>query len=261
VRALYAQRIANWGALPEFTMQQARLLRFLEIVSPVSAVRLIEELLIKVRYKDHAAVRLYLALLTALEIDADMRARVPQWRAVASAQGYEEVVVFLSDPPPLRGLQEDDNSESKLPPDVAALTLGEKKARARRVGQRGFAVFYDERHPDVLKILLANPALCEDEVVRWAARRPLSEAWIQAVCTVPRWLLMRDVVRAIVLNPTAPPRVVVRLMPLVRLQDLRELRRGMQIHPAVSGHAERLIRLRDYADFVDSADSDAVSRV
>ncbi|MGD8863380.1 MAG: hypothetical protein PVI30_25425, partial [Myxococcales bacterium] len=53
-------------------------------------------------------------------------------------------------------------------------SLGERKALARRNDRDLITRVLRDPHPDVIRILLGNPALTEEDVVRLCARRPAS---------------------------------------------------------------------------------------
>jgi hypothetical protein len=108
-------------------------------------------------------------------------------------------------------------------PGFPELTLGHKKSLAR--GRRREVLERLLRDPDasVLRILLSNPRLTEDDVVRVAARRPTTAEAQRAIFASERFICRYDVKRALVLNPYTPSDLAARLVPLLTLTDVREV--------------------------------------
>jgi hypothetical protein len=57
--------------------------------------------------------------------------------------------------------------------------------------------------------------------------------------------------RALVLNPYTPTRIALRLLPLLGLEDLREVRDARNLSREVRSYADVLLAMQDYADSVD----------
>lgn len=109
------------------------------------------------------------------------------------------------------------------------LTLGERKSLARRRDRIVLARVLRDPHPDVVRILLGNPALTEDDVVRLAARRPIDPRALLAVVDAPRWMVRPSVRRALVQNPWAPLDVALLLLPHLTEPELAELARSADL--------------------------------
>ncbi len=84
------------------------------------------------------------------------------------------------------------------------LSLGERKSLARTSDRMLLARALRDPHPDVVQILLLNPGLTEDSVIRIAARRPTPP---ETQCTItrdPRWAYRPRVRAALAQNPATP---------------------------------------------------------
>lgn len=136
--------------------------------------------------------------------------------------------------------------EHELPRDdhLDSLTLGERKALARRPDVRMLERLLLDQSADVIEILLRNPKTTEPLVVRLAARRPVRREALEAVAKSSRWLSRYEVQRALVSNPYTPVRVASALAPLMKLPDLRELRRDGNLDPTLRDFARHLLTLR-----------------
>ena len=136
----------------------------------------------------------------------------------------------------LRGPTPSTPPPSKNVPDYGKgrpLTLGERKALARRPDRAMFDKLLSDPHPDVIFRLLANPRLTEDDVVRIAARRPTEAAVLVQVASTPRWVRSRRVRMALVCNPSCPEHIAARLTSLFLRSELEEVRNSPGVSPLV----------------------------
>ncbi len=111
-------------------------------------------------------------------------------------------------------------------PDYGAareLTLGERRSLARRPDRRYFPRLLADPNPMVASILLGNPHLTLDDVLRMTARRPAPPAVLQQIACSPRWLARRRVRQSMLQNPGSPDEVTMPLLPLCARTDLSEL--------------------------------------
>ena len=99
-------------------------------------------------------------------------------------------------------------------------------------------------HPAVIRTLLQNPKVVEDDVVRLAARRPNDPAVLAAVAGSPRWAHRVKVRMAIVLNPDAPPAVAIPLLALLVRPELKLVASTAGLTPALRAAAHDLLLRR-----------------
>lgn len=177
------------------------------------------------RRKPHAE------LLLAVSVALDGPAHESLRRAaisVAAERGQTDVVELLSEATPQR-----DEQPSQKVPDFGAgrpLTLGERKSLARKNDRDLIARVLRDPHPDVIRILLGNPALTETDVVRLCARRPLAAEVIREVFRAPKWVARYEVRRAIVLNPHSPLSITMSLCRLLTRQDAKRVAESSELH-------------------------------
>jgi hypothetical protein len=140
----------------------------------------------------------------------------------------------------------DDRTVEERVPDYGTgrpLTLGERKALARRPNRGSFDALLRDPHPDVIHNLLANPKLTEDDVVRLAARRPPRPEILAQIARTSRWATRARVRMAIVLNPGSPAEIAVPLVALLVRHELRLVVQVTEANPAVRAAArESLVR-------------------
>ncbi|MGM0574864.1 MAG: hypothetical protein ACQEXJ_03915 [Myxococcota bacterium] len=126
------------------------------------------------------------------------------------------------------------------------LTLGERKAKARALDRNLLARMLNDGDPAVIRVLLRNPRITEQEVLRLAAKRPNRAAVLREIARVSRWICRPRIQRALLLNPYTPVRVSVVLMPLMSAQDLHQFSRDKSLHPLTVAIARELLDLRGW---------------
>ena len=124
------------------------------------------------------------------------------------------------------------------------LTLGERRALARRPSRAAFDKLLRDPHPMVVQNLLQNPRLTEDDVVRIAARRPAYPEVIEEVARHPAWSQRARVRMAIVQNPGAPPEIAVPLVRLLIRSELQQLASAPDVPGVVRAAATELLERR-----------------
>lgn len=139
--------------------------------------------------------------------------------ASAAARGRKEVARLLEP-------REPTEVELLPVPDFGGprpLTLGERKSVARTHDRALIARVLRDPHPDVIKIVLGNPTLTEDDVVRLASRRPIATATLREVFRATRWAVRYRVRRTLIQNPCCPLDVAMQLAPLLSAADARKV--------------------------------------
>jgi hypothetical protein len=153
----------------------------------------------------------------------------------------------------------DDVSSEQLPvPDYGAgreLSVGERRSLARRPNRVAFQKLLADPHPLVLRQLLANPKLTEDDVVRLTSRRPAHHVAIHAVVACPRWLSRPRVRMSILLNPGAPSTAAMPLLVLCTRQELQELAAASDGSLVMRATARELLERRPPLPSVDPSES------
>jgi hypothetical protein len=121
------------------------------------------------------------------------------------------------------------------------LTVGERRSLARSANRRVFEKLLRDPHPLVLRQLLGNPRLTEDDVVRLAARRPLPAATVETLAESPRWLRRPRVRLTLLLNPGTPPQISMPLLAVCTRCELLEVVHGADTPLALRGSARELL--------------------
>jgi hypothetical protein len=101
------------------------------------------------------------------------------------------------------------------------LTLGERKALARKPDRSMMDRLFADPHPDVIRRLLKNPRVTEDDVVRLCARRPGNAEVLAEVARSPKWVHRGRIRLTLLLNPATPLELAARISGLLVRQELR----------------------------------------
>jgi hypothetical protein len=156
---------------------------------------------------------------------------------VARVRGQDALARFLGSTDDTSLESGDEESAAKVQlPDFGGgrpLTLGERKTIARRRDRNLLARVLRDPHPDVIRVLLDNPALVEDDVVRLCARRPVPAQVLVQVFRHPRWIVRYRVRLTLALNPYTPEEVALQLLPHLTPGDLREVAQSGQLSERV----------------------------
>ncbi len=134
------------------------------------------------------------------------------------------------------------------------LTVGERRSLARAPTRRAFDKLLSDPHPLVIRQLLENPRLTEDDVVRIAARRPLRPEAVTAIARSERWLKRPRVRLTILLNPGSPPNVAMPLLAACTRGELIEIMHGADTNKVLRATARELLARRPPLSQSDAAD-------
>jgi hypothetical protein len=203
----------------------------------------LDEVCVAAEQADASARDLLAAAAVALAA-AEMKARRGLLRALAVARALPALGRLLRRPAQATATEapaEDEPRPLANAPGGRALTLGERKSLARRPTRRTLDALMRDSHPMVVRALLANPRLTEDDVVRMAARRPGSPDALTEIARDSRWMLRPRVRRALVLNPATPPDLSVPLVRVLLEGELEEVAAAQDLPPVVAKAASDLL--------------------
>jgi hypothetical protein len=131
------------------------------------------------------------------------------------------------------------------------LTLGERKSLARRPDRDMMARLLLDPHPEVIKRVLANPRLTEDDVVRLAAKRPCRADVITEIARSDKWIHRARVRLTIMLNPSTPPEISGPVASLLMRQELRLVVESTHVPRVVRALCLEHLERRPPGDFDD----------
>jgi hypothetical protein len=132
-------------------------------------------------------------------------------------------------------------------PDYGAgreLTVGERRSLARKPNRRAFEKLLHDPHPLVLRNLLQNPRLTEDDVLRLVAKRPLRSFVVDELVTFPEWLLRPRVRMTLLHNPGTFAHVAMPLLSLCKRDELAEIFENTSLNGVLRSAARELLDRR-----------------
>jgi hypothetical protein len=230
-----ARRLA---VLPEQAMRVAALAELLLARDPEAAAWLLDALATVGR----AGGPPYdLSLLAAIELVSSDRLNYADRRAIFEAAerlglASCKELLFSSD-------AADDDEHAAAPralvPGTRPLTLGERKSLARSWKRDVLERLIADPHVDVVDLLLRNPRVTEDDVLRIATARRASAGVLELIFHNRRWNCRQRVRRALLRNPKLPEPDALRLVGLLNRSELRELERDHRLPTRVLGAISR----------------------
>jgi hypothetical protein len=219
---------------------------------------------------DPLAREVLTAIMPALS-DPELKPRIEQVRTLASERAFWPLARLLrkgrrprsgrarspradAEPEPPSGKR-----HSSAPPAAAAqpaqrgivtspsgrpLTLGERRALARKPLRGALDKLLSDPHPMVIRNVLKNPRITEDDVVRLAAKRPAHGEAILEIARDTRWSHRPRVRMAIVQNPGTPPEVAVPMIGLLIRPELVQVLAATDVPAVVRAAATELLQRR-----------------
>ncbi len=213
-----ARRLAR---LPDPRMREAVLDHILEDLSPHQAAWLLDTLATVGRA---GGPPFDLSLLAAVDlaggdrISYARRSRIFQAAFELRLEAARELL--FSD-----ALVPDERAAAPRPlvPGTRPLTLGERKSLARSWRRDVLERLVVDPHADVVRLLLANPHMTEDDILRIATARRTTGSVLNLVVQSRRWSCRARVRRALIRNPRLPVSTALRLVGLLNRTELREI--------------------------------------
>jgi hypothetical protein len=232
-----AQRLA---ALPERDMRVARLAQVVTTATVVQAAWLLDALATVGRA---GGPPFDVSLLAAVDLFGDDRLPYARRRSIyeaAEAHGLAACMDLLASSQELGDAPA--GKPRPLVPGTRPLTLGERKSLARSWDRTVLERLLVDPHTDVVRLLLGNPHVTEDDILRIATARHASAAVLGLVLRSRRFGTAPRVRRALVRNPKLPQATALRLLGLLGRRELEEIARDPHLSPRVRAAVRRRLR-------------------
>ena len=136
------------------------------------------------------------------------------------------------------------------------LTLGERKSLARRPDRKMMDRLLRDPHPDVIRMVLANPKVVEEDVLAVAARRPCRPDVLAEIARQPRWAHRPRIRMALVLNPDTPLEIAAPVAGLLLRHELRLVASSPTVAQAVRALCLEHLERRPPGEFGESSERD-----
>jgi hypothetical protein len=192
----------------------------------------------------------FVDVITATE--PDVREAVQRLREEAAGESHLALERILRSPPSLSLDLVDPNKVRS--PDYGRgrpLTLGERKSLARRPDREMMARLLFDPHPEVIRRLLGNPKLTEDDVVRLASKRPMRADILLEIARSEKWMHRSRVRLSLVLNPSTPPEISSPIASLLMRQELKLVAETTAVPSTVRALCLEHLERRPPGDFDD----------
>ncbi len=232
-----AQRLA---ALPERSMRVARLSEIITDTAPADAAWLLDVLATAGRA---GGPPFDVSLLAAVDLFDGERVAYAQRRAIFEA-AQEHGLHACQDLLLSQEEVADEQAAAPRPlvPGTRPLTLGERKSLARSWDRNVLERLFADPHVDVVRHLLSNPHVTEDDILRIATARASSAAVLSLVLRSRRWGRRTRIRRALVRNPKLPLATALRLVGLLNRRELREIATDPHLPPRLAAALHRRLR-------------------
>jgi hypothetical protein len=219
----------------------------LAALEPPEAAEALEEVCQLAEQADGRAHEVLAAAMPTLT-DPDRENLVDDLRSAALESGHLALSRLLRrrlkraafpEPPP-----EPDHRHPGEAKGGRPLTLGERKAMARCHDRLQLDRLLRDPHPLVIRNVLSNPRITEDDVVRLAARRPAFPDIQAEVARHARWSIRPRVRLALVQNPFTPHTISVPMLGLLARPDLDQVLAATDVPAIVRAAALELLDRR-----------------
>jgi len=159
----------------------------------------------------------------------------------AQERGHAQVAALLA----VRGAYGRLENRRLPPPPPGSpsreLTLGERRALARKPDRKSLEKLLLDPEPMVIRNLLPNPRLIEQDVLRIASRRPCRADVLSEIAGSPRWICRPSIQLALVLNPYNRTEISLRLVEILPRSSLRQVAQESAIDPLIREAAQRVL--------------------
>jgi hypothetical protein len=233
--------VTRLAGLPELAMRSVALAETLASFGALQSVWTLETLIRGALEKRAGYDEVYAALVDpdvvagsveAEHLDAMLRA--------GRAEGCVAAVQWLLSGSAPEG-QEGPESDSLIDQELKSLTLGDRRARARRATGDAIHRLAVDPDPGVITNLLNNPRVTETVVLAICSRRPTVSPALEAVLRSPRWLRRYKVKLALARNPYLSQKFALNLLPTLNRPDLVSVRDDESLAPTLRLAAQRLL--------------------
>lgn len=227
-------------ALSESEMRKRVFLERMQELSPQRLLELLAWLSRRVEHRDPVVIDVLDAVHQALadgQRHGCLYETLAEVYRLARQEDNQAVAAMLLNAAPQRG----PLTASQVRGDVnlSRLTLGERKFLARGHDRNRLEKLLRDPEPGVIRNLLRNPNLTEQEVVGLAARRPTRDV-VQRQISASRFGKRYSVRVALVCNPYSPTDLSLKLVGFLLQRDLKLVRNNHSLHPLVRAEADRL---------------------
>ena len=127
--------------------------------------------------------------------------------------------------------------------ELARLSLGERKFLARKHNRDVLERLLLDPEPAVVRNLLRNPKLTQQDVLRLVTRRPVRDEVLTEVY-VSKWGVRYAIRVGLVSNPYTPTELSLKLVDFLLYKDLQKIASDLNLHQLVRSRARQNLQTR-----------------
>ncbi|MFU8806151.1 MAG: hypothetical protein ACNA8W_20230 [Bradymonadaceae bacterium] len=247
LQARYAAMLQNVQNLPEIVMKGAAVEGVVKDLPVDEAVWCLDQLIRGALWGDEPAMEAMLAtsmwLIHSRERD-DYDLFKSLFEAAYTAE-RKAVVYLLRDAPPQLSLTKGKRLPEVRLPLQRDVSVGERRMLAAGPQRQFLERLLLDSNPLVIRKLLGNPHLRQQDVLIVATRRPTTPELLLEVALAVRWFQNSTIREALALNPFSRTGLVLKILPSLHIRALRMLAFSGDLHPLVSESARLLVELRE----------------
>jgi len=229
--AFVLQVISDVAALPEDGMRLELLGRRLSSL-PSEEIALFFDCLYKIDPHNRGASKVRLALINSEKFKETLGQEKYNGVLMAAMHlGLRKVSRLFSELPPHKhgasGYEHEEEARMEY------VSLGMKRTLSKSRSKDTLDRLLSDPDPVVITNILNNPRTTEQEALKIAARRPNSPRILKLIAGHAKWSKRYNVIKAIALNPYAPPRLSIAILEILLAQDLKIIMESEAVHPQV----------------------------
>lgn len=221
--------------IPEAELRVAYVRKLLLDGDATELAPILDVLCARAEQAEHQAREALVALVDALR-DPTIAHVVQRLREEAVGAPHLALERLVRQPVSLFPSRDIPSPEDDRVPDYGRgrpLTLGERKSLARKPDREMMDRLLRDPHPDVIRMVLVNSRLTEDDVLAVASRRPVRPDVLVQIARSTKWVHRARIRIALVLNPDTPLDIAAPLVGLLMRHELRLVATSTTVPAAV----------------------------
>ena len=248
-------------AVAESTVRTALLGELVATAEADTAVQVLEDIGLAALQREPVASEIVLSLMVPKTVFPDA-ARCLQLADLARERGAVIALQWLwsaHDAQAAAAKRESTDTRRLIDKTLASMTLGDRRALARRANRDQLMRLVGDPDPVVVKNVLNNPRTTESNVLAICSKRPTVTVALETVIASPAWVRRLSVRVALAHNPHMAAHAAVPLLVTLPLPAIARLRDDEAISPSVRLAASRMLEAAKGSTAVDADNATSTS--
>jgi len=233
--------IGELAGITDVDMRTSVIVQKLSVMSPEDVALAIHEIMEgnhrgKTKHKS-----VYMALVKTRDLSRYIGyEKISEIYLLAKSRGFSMVAEFLRAPASKK--RKEGPSQSHLAQKLKHLTLGEKKAYARKRDFGHIEFLLHDTDPTVISNLLKNPKLTEGDVIKIAANKNATGKILEEIFRSNKWISLYRIKKALVFNENTPVDISMNLCSFLLKQDLKRIVKDKKLDPVIVNRADGILK-------------------